>query len=90
MGTIRQIMAALNADGSLKLEIDGHTDSDGDAAKNLALSSARAAAVRKVLVDQGIDGSRLIAKGFGAGKPIDSNSTAEGKANNRRVELVKV
>jgi OmpA-OmpF porin, OOP family len=90
MGTIRQIMAALNADGSLKLEIDGHTDSDGDAAKNLALSSARADAVRKVLVDQGVDGSRLIAKGFGASKPIDSNSTAEGKANNRRVELVKV
>ena len=90
MGTIRQIMAALNADSSLKLEIDGHTDSDGDAARNLMLSGARADAVRKILIDQGVDASRLVAKGFGATKPIDSNATPEGKANNRRVELVKV
>jgi hypothetical protein len=87
---VHRRMAALSADSALKLEIDGHTDSDGDSAKNLALSSARAAAVRKVLIDQGVDGSRLIAKGFGASKPLDSNSTPEGKANNRRVELVKV
>jgi OmpA-OmpF porin, OOP family len=90
MGTIRQILAALNADSSLKLEIDGHTDSDGDAAKNLALSSARADAVRRILMEQGIDGSRLVSKGFGASRPIASNATPEGKANNRRVELVKV
>lgn len=90
MGTLRQITAALKNDASLKLEIGGHTDSDGDAAKNLSLSTARAEAVKKVLVDQGIDASRLTAKGYGASKPIDSNTTPEGKANNRRVEFVKV
>jgi OOP family OmpA-OmpF porin len=89
MGTIRQIAAALQKDPALKLEIDGHTDSDGDAAKNLTLSQARADAVKQVLVGQGIDASRLTTKGFGATKPIDSNATPEGKANNRRVEFVK-
>lgn len=89
MGTLRQIVAALKASPSLKLEIGGHTDSDGDASRNLTLSQARADAVRKVLVDQGIDASRLSTKGYGATKPIDSNSTPEGKANNRRVEFVK-
>ncbi|HVX39581.1 MAG TPA: OmpA family protein [Gemmatimonadaceae bacterium] len=89
MGTIRQIVAMLQADPALKLEIDGHTDSDGDAAKNLALSQARADAVKQVLVEQGIEASRLTTKGYGATKPIASNDTPEGKANNRRVELVK-
>jgi OmpA-OmpF porin, OOP family len=90
MGTIRQIAAALDANPSLRLEIDGHTDSDGDAAQNLSLSQARAEAVKTLLVQQGIDASRLSTKGYGATKPIDSNSTPEGKANNRRVELIKL
>ena len=67
----------------------GYTDSDGDAARNVTLSQARAAAVKQLIVDQGIDASRLTAKGYGADKPIDSNTTPEGKANNRRVEFVK-
>jgi len=90
MGTIREIVAALKGAPSLRLEIGGHTDADGDAAKNLALSSARAEAVKKILVDQGIDAARLSTKGYGSTKPIDSNTTPEGKANNRRVELVKL
>jgi OOP family OmpA-OmpF porin len=90
MGTIRQVVSVLKGDGSLKLEIGGHTDSDGDAAKNLALSEARAEAVKKILVDQGIDASRLTTKGYGQTKPIDPNTTPEGKANNRRVEFAKV
>jgi outer membrane protein OmpA-like peptidoglycan-associated protein len=90
MGAIRQIVAALKNDANLKLEIGGHTDSTGDAAKNLSLSEARSEAVKKLIVDQGIDASRLTTKGYGATKPIAPNETPEGKANNRRVEFVKV
>jgi len=89
MGTVQQIAAALKSDPSLKLEIGGHTDSDGDAAKNLALSEARANAVRTLLVEQGVGADRLTARGYGATKPLEANTTAEGKANNRRVEFVK-
>lgn len=89
MGTIRQIVSLLQSNPSLKLEIDGHTDADGDAAANLTLSQGRADAVKQVLVEQGIDASRLTTKGFGATKPIAPNTTPEGKANNRRVEFVK-
>jgi outer membrane protein OmpA-like peptidoglycan-associated protein len=73
----------------VKLEIGGHTDSDGDAAKNVALSQSRADAVKKILVDQGIDAARLTTKGYGSTKPVDVNTTPEGKANNRRVEFTK-
>ncbi|HET7372897.1 MAG TPA: OmpA family protein [Gemmatimonadaceae bacterium] len=89
MGTIKQIVSLLNGNPTLKLEIDGHTDADGDAQANLALSQARADAVKQVLVTQGIDAARLSTKGYGATKPIASNDTPEGKANNRRVEFVK-
>lgn len=88
MGTIGEIGKA--ADPALKLEIGGHADSDGDAAKNTALSQARAEAVKKLLVDQGIDAARLTPKGYGAAKPIAPNDTPEGKANNRRLEFSKV
>lgn len=90
MGTIRQIVSLLTGNPTLKLEVDGHTDADGDATANLTLSQARADAVKQALIGQGIDASRLTTKGFGATKPIDSNATPEGKANNRRVEFVKV
>lgn len=90
MGAIGQIVAMLKANPAVKVEIGGHTDSDGDAARNLTLSQARADAVKKVLVDQGIEGSRLTTRGYGATKPIDKNDTPSGKANNRRVELTKV
>jgi OOP family OmpA-OmpF porin len=90
MGTVQQIVALLNANQNVNLEIGGHTDADGDAAKNLALSQSRADAVKALLVSQGIAANRLTTKGYGATKPIDSNATPEGKANNRRVELVRV
>ncbi len=90
MGAITQIVKLLKDNPAIKLEIGGHTDSDGDAAKNLTLSQSRADAVKKVLVDQGVDAARLTTKGYGATKPVDANATPEGKANNRRVELTKI
>jgi len=87
---IRQVADALIGDPSLKLEIDGYTDSVGSAARNLELSRQRADAVRSVLVSQfGVDPGRLTAAGFGAAHPIGSNDTATGRAENRRVEFVK-
>jgi outer membrane protein OmpA-like peptidoglycan-associated protein len=90
MGAILDIAKALKADASLKLEIGGHTDSDGDAARNVTLSQARADAIKTLLVQQGIDAARLSTKGYGAAKPIAPNDSPEGKANNRRVEFAKV
>ena len=71
----------------LKILIEGHTDSVGDAKYNEQLSQRRADAVRKYLVEKfGIDGSRLTAKGFGESRPVASNATKEGRQENRRVE----
>ena len=87
---VKQVAAALEKNPALKLEIDGYTDSVGDANHNLDLSKRRAQAVQSVLASQfGIDASRLSANGMGAGNPIGSNDTAEGRAANRRVEFVK-
>ena len=75
----------------LRVRIEGHTDNVGTAAANKALSDRRAAAVKAALVSEyRVSGGRLDAKGFGDTKPIGSNDTAEGRANNRRVELVKM
>ena len=74
----------------LSFSVEGHTDSDGDDASNQKLSEERAAAVKNMLVELGIDASRLSTKGFGEGAPLDSNSTSEGRANNRRVEFIKI
>ena len=72
------------------LAIEGHTDSIGGAASNKALSERRAAEVRSALVTTfGIDGSRLKVSGFGATRPKESNATLEGRARNRRVEVVR-
>jgi outer membrane protein OmpA-like peptidoglycan-associated protein len=87
---LKQIAAALAKDPNLKLEIDAYTDSSGDADRDLKLSQLRAQAVQSVLVTQfGIAATRLTASGFGAAKPIGPNATPEGRAENRRMELVK-
>lgn len=90
MGSLNEIAKLMKDHSDLKFEIDGHTDSDGSDDANMKLSQSRADAVRSQLVKMGIDESRLTAKGFGETKPIDKNDSAEGKANNRRVEFVKM
>jgi OmpA-OmpF porin, OOP family len=87
---LKQVAAALGKNPNLKLEIDGYTDSVGNAGHNLDLSKRRALAVQTVLVAQfGIDASRLSSNGFGADKPMGSNDTPDGRAQNRRVEFIK-
>lgn len=84
---LQEIAAALKASPQLNAEIQGHTDSKGSLALNERLSQQRADAVRNYLVDQGIVPERLSAKGYGPHKPIAGNDSAEGRAQNRRVEL---
>lgn len=84
---IDQVAFVLKANPEIKLIIEGHTDSVGDAAKNLKLSDGRAAAVRVALIQRGVEGGRLESIGYGESKPIASNKTSKGKAANRRVEF---
>ncbi len=87
---IQTVAKALGTNPNLNLLIEGHTDSVGNAAANMDLSKRRAEAVKSVLVSQfSVDASRLTTNGLGATKPIDSNDTPQGRAQNRRVEFVK-
>ena len=89
--TLKEIAAMLQAHPELKLSVEGHTDNVGKPAENLTLSEARARAVTAALVsDYRADAGRLQAKGLGSSKPAGLNTTAEGRQNNRRVELVKI
>lgn len=82
------IVAALKEHREIKkLAIEGHTDNRGSVADNLKLSRDRAEAVRRYLVDHGIDAQRLTAAGFGESRPLEPNVTDRGRARNRRVEL---
>ena len=73
---------------TMKIEIGGHTDSDGDDAMNMELSLQRAESVRNYLISQGISANRMISKGYGETRPKTSNATPTGKAINRRTEIV--
>ncbi len=84
---LQSITAILKEYPTSRFSIEGHTDSDGKDAMNQKLSEDRAAAVVGYLTENGIAAGRLTSTGFGETKPIDTNKTAKGKANNRRVEV---
>jgi len=89
MGVINEIATLMKEHPEVNFSVEGHTDSDGDDTFNQTLSEQRAETVVNTLKKLGIDGNRMTSKGWGESKPLDSNATPEGKANNRRVEFVK-
>ena len=84
---LNEVAQALKARTTLRVRIEGHTDSRGPDAYNLKLSSERAESVKAYLVKAGIDSARLEAKGYGEERPIDTNLTEDGRSENRRVEF---
>ena len=89
MGTINYVVKMMTDHPELNFSVEGHTDSDGESASNQKLSEARAKAVTETMINAGISADRLSSKGYGETKPMTSNDTPEGKAQNRRVEFVK-
>ncbi len=87
--TIAEIAKLLKSQSSLQLSVEGHTDNVGTAAANKTLSENRARSVMNAIAAQGVPAARLSAKGFGQESPVADNRSEEGRAKNRRVELVK-
>jgi len=85
---LREFSRYLKEHESIQISIQGHTDSDGDDAKNLDLSDRRAKGVKDYLISLGVDASRLKSKGLGETQPKVANDTAENKAKNRRTDFV--
>jgi outer membrane protein OmpA-like peptidoglycan-associated protein len=88
--TLNEVVASLQAYPEVKVEIQGYTDATGSQALNMRLSQERAEAVLFYLIGKGIDASRLRASGYGPANPIASNATREGRALNRRIEIVRI
>ena len=89
-GPLSEIQKVLATHAEWKMRVEGHTDSTGNKAANQTLSTQRAASVAAWLTAHSIDKGRLATQGFGDSKPVADNGTEEGKAKNRRVELVKM
>lgn len=90
-GTLKEMATVLKEFSDLKVKIVGHTDGDGNDVSNLELSKKRAASVKESLAKEfGIDESRMETDGKGESEPMDKNDTPSGKANNRRVEFIKI
>ena len=86
--TVTDLVAIMKCYPNMQVQLEGHTDSTGDPEANKKLSVDRANAIRDLLAQSGIDSGRITTQGYGADKPIASNDTEEGKAKNRRTELV--
>lgn len=84
---LNAIAQVFNQHPDAMIEIEGHTDTSGDAEANLLLSQQRATTVREALVDRGVSRDRLVAYGYGEGIPLVDNATPEGRARNRRIEF---
>jgi OOP family OmpA-OmpF porin len=90
-GSLKEMANVLKENADIKVKIVGHTDADGKDDANLDLSKRRAAAVKAMLAKEfGIDESRMETDGKGESEPIDKNDNPAGKANNRRVEFIKL
>ena len=89
-GILGEIVKLLNQNPNWKFEVQGHTDNVGQKAANMSLSEQRAGAVVNWLKMYGIEAARIVAKGYGDTAPVADNSTDEGRAKNRRVELKKL
>lgn len=89
-GELDKLAKALEAYPGVSLVVEGHTDATGTADYNLQLSEKRAVSVRDYLVTKGISKDRFTVKGFGQSQPIAPNNTAEGRKQNRRVEIIIV
>jgi OmpA-OmpF porin, OOP family len=90
MGVINEIYQLMKSNPDLKFSVEGHTDNVGDDASNMTLSASRAETVMNTLVEMGIEKDRLSSKGWGESMPMDDNNVPEGRANNRRVEFIKI
>ena len=84
---LANVVEAMNEYSDLVVGLGGYTDNTGDATANLELSQQRADAVRDYLMEQGIDGGRLVATGYGDANPIGDNDTEAGREENRRTEF---
>ena len=87
LSALDQLAAVLVANKAYKVKLSGYTDNTGNPDSNLKLSKERAAAVKKYLVDNGVEASRITSEGYGIANPIADNSTREGRAKNRRVNI---
>ncbi|MHB8054612.1 MAG: OmpA family protein, partial [Candidatus Aminicenantales bacterium] len=88
-GTIDQIVALLKDNADLNISIEGHTDNVGQPTANKTLSEQRAKSVMNAVVEGGVDAARISAVGWGQERPLADNRSEEGRAKNRRVEIVK-
>ena len=87
LAELKAAAEVLEANPTIKIRVEGHTDSTGSAAINDRLSQQRADAVREQLVQDGVGADRIQAQGFGSSRPVGSNATAAGRAANRRVDI---
>lgn len=86
--SLNQVADALKDQDNAKIMVEGHTDSTGNAQFNMELSKARAESVASYLVSRGVPRDQITSEGFGATRPVADNNTPEGRANNRRVEII--
>jgi len=87
---LADVAKQLHASPEVRVQVAGFTDNTGSRSANIRISQSRAVAVEKFLEQNGVSPAQLTAKGFGPDRPVASNKTAEGRAKNRRVELIRM